>query len=39
VLAVAGNLLALAPARRRKLRGKVGPETTFAEVAGDSRDD
>jgi hypothetical protein len=36
-LAVAGNWLALAPARRRKLRANVGSETTFAQVAGDTR--
>ncbi|HSU43261.1 MAG TPA: DMT family transporter, partial [Casimicrobiaceae bacterium] len=39
VLAVAGNLLALAPARGRKLRAKVGSKTTFAEVVGESRDE
>ena len=37
VLAVAGNWLALAPARRRKSRAKPASETTFAQVVGDSR--
>jgi drug/metabolite transporter (DMT)-like permease len=36
-MAVVGNWLALAPARRRKLRASVGSETTFAQVAGDTR--
>lgn len=35
VLAVAGNWLALA--RRRTLHAKAGSETTFAQIAGDSR--
>jgi drug/metabolite transporter (DMT)-like permease len=36
-LAVAGNWLALAPSRRHVRRNQVGSETTFAQVAGDTR--